>query len=67
MNKIHATLVCLLACTQLALAATAMPGVDKSIGLYQVPVEPGVTYDDLILSLKWFPRARISLIRQTCR
>ena len=52
MNKIYATLVCILACTQPALAATAMPGVDKSIGLYQVPVEPGVTYDDLILSLK---------------
>ncbi len=52
MTKIYAILVCILACTQPALAATAMPGVDKSIGLYQVPVEPGVTYDDLVLSLK---------------
>lgn len=35
-----------------AQAASPMPAVDSSIGLYQVPVEPGVNYDDLILSLK---------------
>ncbi len=37
---------------QWALAASPMPPVDTSIGLYQVPVEPGVSYEDLILSLK---------------
>lgn len=35
-----------------AYAASAMPPVDASIGLYEVPVEPGVSYEDVILSLK---------------
>ncbi len=33
-------------------AATEMPPVDENVALYEVPVEPGVTYEDVILSLK---------------
>lgn len=54
MNKKLITLLFLLMPLAAApvLAASPMPAIDPSIGLYEVPVEPGVSYDDLILSLK---------------
>jgi uncharacterized protein (DUF302 family) len=33
-------------------AAQPMPAIDESSALYQVPVEPGVSYDDVVTSLK---------------
>ncbi|CAG0990575.1 hypothetical protein MTYP_02261 [Methylophilaceae bacterium] len=38
--------------TQVACAATKMPPIDHASALYEVPVEPGVTYEDVIFSLK---------------
>ena len=38
--------------TQSACAATKMPEIDHSSALYEVPVEPDVTYEDVIFSLK---------------
>src|SRR5689334_22723946 len=35
-----------------ALAASPMPLIDPTIALYEVPVEPGVSYDDVVESLK---------------
>jgi uncharacterized protein (DUF302 family) len=38
--------------TQTACAATGMPAIDHASALYEVPVEPGVSYEDVIFSLK---------------
>ena len=38
--------------TPVAMAACPMPPIDPTIALYEVPVEPGVSYDDVIESLK---------------
>lgn len=35
-----------------ACAAAPMPPIDTSSAIYRVPVEPGVTYDDVVTSLK---------------
>ena len=35
-----------------ACAAVPMPPIDTSSAIYRVPVEPGVTYDDVVTSLK---------------
>ncbi|MGZ9159009.1 MAG: DUF302 domain-containing protein [Nitrospira sp.] len=35
-----------------ACAANPMPPVDHGTAIYEVPVEPGVTYDDVVTSLK---------------
>ena len=35
-----------------AIAAAPMPPVDPNSAIYRVPVEPGVTYDDVVTSLK---------------
>jgi uncharacterized protein (DUF302 family) len=35
-----------------ACAATPMPPIDTNSAIYRVPVEPGVTYDDVVTSLK---------------
>lgn len=37
---------------QLAIAASEMPPIDPSTAVYEVPVEPGVSYDDVVDSLK---------------
>lgn len=34
------------------MAATPMPAIDFDNAIYEVAVEPGVTYDDVVLSLK---------------
>lgn len=36
----------------LAWSANPMPSIDENSAIYRVPVEPGVTYDDVITSLK---------------
>jgi len=36
----------------MCLAASAMPSIDPNTAIYEVPVESGVSYDDVILSLK---------------
>ncbi len=36
----------------LANAASSMPPVDPDNAIYEVPVEPGVSYDDVVTSLK---------------
>jgi uncharacterized protein (DUF302 family) len=41
-----------LSMTQVACAAGKMPLIDHSSALYEVPVEPGVSYEDVIFSLK---------------
>ncbi len=38
--------------TQTACATGKMPLIDQSTALYEVPVDPGVTYEDVIFSLK---------------
>ena len=35
-----------------ACAAAPMPPIDQNSAIYRVPVEPGVTYDDVVTSLK---------------
>ncbi|NCA27285.1 MAG: DUF302 domain-containing protein, partial [Methylophilaceae bacterium] len=35
-----------------AWSANPMPPIDENSAIYRVPVEPGVTYDDVITSLK---------------
>jgi uncharacterized protein (DUF302 family) len=35
-----------------ACAAAPMPPIDTNSAIYRVPVEPGVTYDDVVTSLK---------------
>lgn len=35
-----------------AYAAAPMPPIDQNIAIYRVSVEPGVTYDDVVTSLK---------------
>jgi len=45
-------LVCGLLLSTLVIAASPMPLIDQSIAIYEVPVEPGVSYDDVIESLK---------------
>ena len=35
-----------------AQAAAPMPPIDQNSAIYRVPVEPGVTYDDVVTSLK---------------
>ena len=35
-----------------ACAASPMPVIDRSTAIYEVPVEPGVSYDDVVTSLK---------------
>lgn len=35
-----------------AIAASPMPPVDPNNAIYEVPVEPGVSYDDVVTSLK---------------
>jgi len=42
----------LLGLMQQAMAATPMPAIDFDKAIYEVAVEPGVTYDDVVLSLK---------------
>lgn len=42
----------LLLVSQAACAASPMPPVDQGSALYEVPVEPGVSYEDVIFSLK---------------
>jgi len=37
---------------QPAWAASPMPPIDPGTAIYQVPVEPGVSYDDVVTSLK---------------
>lgn len=41
-----------LAFTLTACATTEMPAIDHSSALYEVPVEPGVSHEDVIFSLK---------------
>lgn len=36
----------------LGCAANPMPAVDRNTAIYEVPVEPGVSYDDVVTSLK---------------
>jgi uncharacterized protein (DUF302 family) len=36
----------------LGCAANPMPVVDRNTAIYEVPVEPGVSYDDVVTSLK---------------
>jgi len=36
----------------LAWAAAPLPPVDETTAIYEVPVEPGVSYDDVVTSLK---------------
>jgi uncharacterized protein (DUF302 family) len=38
--------------SQTACATTKMPEIDHSSALYEVPVDPGVTYEDVLFSLK---------------
>lgn len=42
----------LLLSTPVAWAAAPLPPVDESTAIYEVPVEPGVSYDDVVTSLK---------------
>jgi uncharacterized protein (DUF302 family) len=41
-----------LSLSQLVFAANAMPAIDPNTALYEVPVEPGVSYEDVVDSLK---------------
>lgn len=53
MNSILNILLSLaLLAAQTTYAAQPMPPIDHSRALYEVPVEPGVTYDDVVTSLK---------------
>lgn len=49
---LQAALLGLLWSNALANAASAMPPVDPDNAIYEVPVEPGVSYDDVVTSLK---------------
>src|SRR3990167_8760544 len=42
----------ILAVSQMACATGAMPAIDYSTAVYEVPVEPGVSYEDVVTSLK---------------
>jgi len=44
--------VFLMAIASLAQAAKPMPQIDRNSAVYMVPVEPGVSYDDVVTSLK---------------
>jgi uncharacterized protein (DUF302 family) len=44
--------VFLIAISSLAQAAKPMPQIDRNSAIYMVPVEPGVSYDDVVTSLK---------------
>jgi uncharacterized protein (DUF302 family) len=44
--------VFLIAISSLAQAAKPMPQIDRNSAVYMVPVEPGVSYDDVVTSLK---------------
>jgi uncharacterized protein (DUF302 family) len=48
----QAWLVACLAYAMPASAASPMPPVDPNTAIYEVPVEPGVSYDDVVTSLK---------------
>jgi uncharacterized protein (DUF302 family) len=50
MKTILSLLMVLMSST--ACAAMPMPPIDTSSAIYRVPVEPGVTYDDVVTSLK---------------
>jgi uncharacterized protein (DUF302 family) len=50
MKTILSLLMVLMSLT--ACAAMPMPPIDTSSAIYRVPVEPGVTYDDVVTSLK---------------
>ena len=44
--------VFLMAIASLAQAEKPMPQIDRNSAIYMVPVEPGVSYDDVVTSLK---------------
>jgi uncharacterized protein (DUF302 family) len=48
------SLIAVLACLTMAgpLAAADLPPIDPDSPIYEVPVEPGVSYDDVVTSLK---------------
>lgn len=49
---VHALLLALSMNGSQALAASPLPPVDPDNAIYEVPVEPGVSYDDVVTSLK---------------
>ncbi|MCB5206190.1 DUF302 domain-containing protein [Methylovorus mays] len=49
---VKAALLASLGHVSLASAANPMPPVDPDNAIYEVPVEPGVSYDDVVTSLK---------------
>jgi len=52
-NKpINGLLIVAMLLANMALAASAMPKIDPNTAIYEVPVESGVSYEDVILSLK---------------
>lgn len=50
MNMLY--LMAFIPLAQTACAANPMPPVDQSTAVYEVPVEPGVSYEDVVQSLK---------------
>jgi len=52
MKSVIAVLLLNLMLVQSALAASPMPAIDFDKAIYEVAVEPGVSYDDVVLSLK---------------
>lgn len=44
--------ISILSIPQAACATSAMPAIDYSTAVYEVPVEPGVSYEDVVTSLK---------------
>lgn len=45
-------IIVILSISQAACATGAMPAIDYNTAVYEVPVEPGVSYEDIVTSLK---------------